>query len=660
MAKIDLNYVKGGFNLSQINANFDKIENTLNDKVLFRDNPEGEPNQMESDLDMNGNRIYNLPAPVLEHEPARKKDIEDFIEIIGSRKTLRVLDKDIPPFPEVAVRRNKLVSFDENGNPTVQFPSDDSATQLRSELLAPTGANLIGFNSPKGPVQTVQDHLDMMYYGISNIRDPQFEGGAVGDWDGVTGKDDTNAIQAAFASGSRFIHVPSVDAGKSYRITSTINVTQNIRVVGSGVSPYTLGIGTRGPGSWLNFDHSGKGFLIKGTSFLSGVSFEGIGTLRNQPAITDGWQPNDHDYDFFIDNSDVLLFDITLLNPTRGIFLTNGDAGRLEVNTLRAHAFKTLLKVELSYDVVKLHNVHQWPFWSDDPRIHAYTLQNLDVLHFERTDNPMLTNIFTIFARSGIRFSQNSTGKTSKFHLTNADFDRGNYGLWVDNSVINGVTGQFVNITYQWEGGLAGSTGVFIQGNYSELDFVNTRFDGSSGAGIEVGGLGNKINLSGKTTVRFYNQSSEGKPAILSHINNFVNIDGSPDISQGGLGLKYGGLGVIDVNEWRDYVPQVSSESGNVGQIVQANGQFKRYGNSVEVSVDIIFGSISTGSGSIIVTVPNTALNPSVGVGRDLNTGPSLTSTINAGMDTMRLRRFDNSYPQVTGSRLVAGISYRI
>lgn len=77
MSKIDLNNVAGGFNLSKINDNFQKIETALNDGALWRDNPDGEPNQMENDLDMNGNRIYNLPAPVSDNEPARFKEIKD-------------------------------------------------------------------------------------------------------------------------------------------------------------------------------------------------------------------------------------------------------------------------------------------------------------------------------------------------------------------------------------------------------------------------------------------------------------------------------------------------------------------------------------------------------------------------------------------------------
>ena len=62
MTKIDIVPITGGFNLSAINQNFDDIAAELNDKVLYRDNPVGEPNQMLNDLDMNGNDILNLHA----------------------------------------------------------------------------------------------------------------------------------------------------------------------------------------------------------------------------------------------------------------------------------------------------------------------------------------------------------------------------------------------------------------------------------------------------------------------------------------------------------------------------------------------------------------------------------------------------------------------
>lgn len=60
MAKIDLNTVSSGY-LSQaaLNNNFTAIENEFQNKVLYRDNPSGEPNSMQNDLDMNGHFVIN-------------------------------------------------------------------------------------------------------------------------------------------------------------------------------------------------------------------------------------------------------------------------------------------------------------------------------------------------------------------------------------------------------------------------------------------------------------------------------------------------------------------------------------------------------------------------------------------------------------------------
>lgn len=59
MSKIDLDPITSGYNLSKINSNFQKIEDELNNKVLYRDSPAGEPNSMSSNLDMNSKAILN-------------------------------------------------------------------------------------------------------------------------------------------------------------------------------------------------------------------------------------------------------------------------------------------------------------------------------------------------------------------------------------------------------------------------------------------------------------------------------------------------------------------------------------------------------------------------------------------------------------------------
>lgn len=62
MAKIVLDPITSGYqSTSQVNNNNADIASNLNDQVLYRNNPQGEPNEMLNLLDMNSNRIINVP-----------------------------------------------------------------------------------------------------------------------------------------------------------------------------------------------------------------------------------------------------------------------------------------------------------------------------------------------------------------------------------------------------------------------------------------------------------------------------------------------------------------------------------------------------------------------------------------------------------------------
>ncbi len=86
MSKVELlNIVKSG-DVSLLNTNFDRIQAEFQNKVLYRDNPENEPNTLETDVDCNGKRLYNLPEPISPHDAARLQDI------ISSKVVEDVLD----------------------------------------------------------------------------------------------------------------------------------------------------------------------------------------------------------------------------------------------------------------------------------------------------------------------------------------------------------------------------------------------------------------------------------------------------------------------------------------------------------------------------------------------------------------------------------------
>lgn len=60
--KLTLTDIKSGYNLTSLNTNFEALEQELQNNVLYRNNPTGEPNQMEGSLDMNSNDVQNVRA----------------------------------------------------------------------------------------------------------------------------------------------------------------------------------------------------------------------------------------------------------------------------------------------------------------------------------------------------------------------------------------------------------------------------------------------------------------------------------------------------------------------------------------------------------------------------------------------------------------------
>lgn len=77
MDKIEL-YPLVSNRVAEANANFELLKQELDNKVLYRDNPDGTPNQMLNDLDMNGYHITNLPAPIYLTDPVRLLDLGSF------------------------------------------------------------------------------------------------------------------------------------------------------------------------------------------------------------------------------------------------------------------------------------------------------------------------------------------------------------------------------------------------------------------------------------------------------------------------------------------------------------------------------------------------------------------------------------------------------
>lgn len=212
MPKIVLPPIASTTDISLINSNIQKIATELNEKVLYRKNPTGQTNTVETDIDANNNRIINLPKPVLAHEAARYGDIKAAVEAVDNVTGLVVDAQDAAAsaLNSKTTSQQSAAIAETNANIATQKALEATNTLAdaakKSDLAAPDGSALLGWK------QTGTDAV------ARNIRDKMRESVSVFDFmteaqiadakSATPVLDHTVMIQKALDSGARRVFFP--------------------------------------------------------------------------------------------------------------------------------------------------------------------------------------------------------------------------------------------------------------------------------------------------------------------------------------------------------------------------------------------------------------------------------------------------------------------
>lgn len=138
--KIVLSDVKSGFNISVVNDNFSKLEQVVNDRLLWRDQTgiTGD-NALKSDIDVNSKRLYNLPLATTPFEPVRKKEVD---EVLGNTEALLEGMQDL-------IDNAAQIVIDAS-NASRLTAGTATSGPLNVEIVGPAGSQVLNLTIPPG------------------------------------------------------------------------------------------------------------------------------------------------------------------------------------------------------------------------------------------------------------------------------------------------------------------------------------------------------------------------------------------------------------------------------------------------------------------------------------------------------------------------------
>jgi hypothetical protein len=118
--------------------------------------------------------------------------------------------------------------------------------------------------------------------------------------------------------------------------------------------------------------------------------------------------PAPYPYAIAMRNNNPAVLDVELLNPYNGIDATRNN--RHLIRNVSGQPLRRGIYVDGIYDIGRIENVHFNPWWSMEPKLFNWQMENGEAFIFGRTDWQYVLNTFCFGYRAGYRFIETADG----------------------------------------------------------------------------------------------------------------------------------------------------------------------------------------------------------------------------------------------------------
>lgn len=660
MAKITLDTVTGGYDLSVINDNFDKIETDLNNKVMYRNNPVGEPNTYETDVDANNKRIFNLPAPTLASEAARLQDIQGLMNGLGSLVQFTpyknissinlqaAIQEEIDDLEStVAGRGASLIGIQDVAAKFTGTTVETALAEARTsaELSASSGSSLVGFlQSGTGAVSRTSQSK---FRDIVSVKDF----GAVGD--GVT--NDTVALQTACDSGASAIFIP-----KGTYNTSRFNIPATVKYfIGEGWGTKFVAVGSITAFDPFIYFDTLTDFVIGNFAIQLNAA-----TYTTQHALQAGT------------GSKGIIEKVKVVSVGgNGIYLPACSGVR--VKNCRIESFgnggiisdtspsnliisDNVVLGSSAYHSIQIRGGSKHKILNNTVTRSGGTVDSFGINLWESTDSIISGNDVATDEIEGINVQDTEkisiVGNTVLCIAGHNDFGISLFGSTIDTKH-NIVSSNRVYFSGKSGIALASSATKACKQNHVVGNIVVSpnQLNEAQGAGVILYGS----TLCSENTIQANRLIDEGSTAKYG-VNEWNDGGGNPQsnylidnpvLTAAGL-VAQNNILTTTSQVWDlakvSFTPTISATSGTI-TTASGTGAYRRRGKFVEMDIQVTITTNGTGAGAVVASTPLTTFVNGTLNGRENAVSGHQLNAIGATTN-LQIRKYDNSYPGADGA----------